>query len=588
MITTSPTSARRPRDEDEPLLSVVVPTHDVAPWIDDLLGSVLDCGLTSMEVIVVDDHSSDGTAERLTELASVDPRVHVVLAHARGGAGARNAGLAVARGTYVAFADGDDIVPAGAYERLVGSLERTGSDIAFGDWLKFSSVRTWQPSRNWRVFDDEHTAVTIAAVPALIRGRAVWNKVFRRSFLQDVGLEFPEVPRSNDILPMTRAYLLARTIDVLPDVVYLYRDRPGTGSMTARAGADTAATSYFTQEAACAELVAAYGDPGLAKTYSSLVFDADAWLHLSRFLRAVPLDRVRASGALESLEHLVETTPHWSLPVATPHKQVLWCLVAAGSIGTAVRFNELEERSRGSDHYDAETFDTWIAALSEIADRPDVLPKVPRPRLVVEGLATLLLHHARDLERSVVDALSERVANSGILAGVDAAALRRGPVRQVVQALQRGTPGAVWLISTSLQTRLVVDEVRLDRGGAALSGPAVIVDESAELTLIARAQGAAGTLRIRPELAKGRWSVVVPANGLTTGRWDVVGEYRLGTATVEVPIVTARMPLPVPERFDVIRVLSDRSRAWRVVLERRRAVASRAAVKVVRQVLPRR
>lgn len=588
MSTPLPAQGNRVRPDTELLLSVVIPTHNVEPWIDELLGSVLECALTSMEVVVVDDHSSDGTFERLTDFASADPRVRVVRAHKRGGAGARNVGLGVSRGRYIAFADGDDIVPPGAYERLVESLEQSGSDIAFGDWLKFSSVRTWQPSKNWRVFDEPRTEATIADEPALIRGRAVWNKVFRRTFLNEIGLTFPEVPRSNDIVPMTRAYLSARTIDVMPDCVYLYRDRPGTGSMTSRAGADAAAVSYFTQEAACAELISAHGDPGLAKTYSSLVFDADAWLHLSRFLSAVSSDRVRGSGALAALEHLVKATPHWSLPVATPHKQVLWCLVMAGELDLAIRFNRLEEDARQRDAYDPETLEVWVTALEVIAGRPDVLPKVPRERLVTNGLATVLLHHARDVGRDVVDALTERVARAGLAESVDLAAVKRGPVRQIVRALQLREPGAVWLISTSIRTRLVVDDVRLDRTGAVLSGPAELLGDDVRLTVIARAQGTAGTLRIRPEAAAARWSVAVPSHRVALGRWDLVGEYAIGAATVEVPVVTARMQLPLPERFDTLRVLGDRSRNWRVVLERRRAAASRAALRVVRRAVPRR
>lgn len=581
-------SAAAPHEwSDEPLLSVVIPTHDVQPWIDELLASVLACTLTSMEVIVVDDHSTDGTAERLADLSAADPRVHVVQAHGRGGARARNVGLTVARGRYVAFADGDDIVPPGAYERLVESLEQSGSDIAFGDWLKFSSVRTWQPSKNWRVFDEGRAGVGIADVPALIRGRAVWNKVFRRSFLSDLRLVFPEVPRSNDIFPMTRTYLAARTIDVLPDCVYLYRDRPGTGSMTARAGADAAAVSYFTQEAACAELVAAHGDPGLAKTYSSLVFDADAWLHLSRFLRAVPVDRVRAGGAIEAVGRLVDAAPHWSLPVATPHKQILWCLVVGGELDVAGHFNELEERSRQRDVYDRATLDAWVTALGVIAGTPGVLPEVSRSRLLVEGLATVLVHHARDLGREPVDALTERIARAELAADVDLSTVKRGPVRQVVQALQLGTPGAVWLISTSIETRLVVDDVRLGRGGAELSGPLGPTDDDARLTVVARPQGGGGSLRVLADRAGDRWSVILPTNLVTLGRWDVIGEFAIGSAKVEVPVVTARMPLPVPERHELLRVLSDRSRSWRVILERRRPAATRAALRVIRRVVPR-
>nr|BFF13335.1 hypothetical protein GCM10025699_46380 [Microbacterium flavescens] len=95
-------------------LSVVVPVHNVGPWIEQCLTSILDQDVSSMEVIVVDDHSTDDTVERILAVAGDDPRLRLITAPPRrGGAHARNRGVDLAVGEFLVFADGDDLVPRG-------------------------------------------------------------------------------------------------------------------------------------------------------------------------------------------------------------------------------------------------------------------------------------------------------------------------------------------------------------------------------------------------------------------------------------------------------------------------------------------
>lgn len=269
----------------EPDVSVVVPTHDVGEWVDECLSSLLDDQGVALEVVVVDDRSTDDTWERVTSRALTDPRLRVVRSTGSGGGQARNYGAALARGKFLVFCDGDDLVPAGALEAMLSSLSSSGSDMVVGDFLKFSPMRTWSPTARWNVFTERRAGITIAELPALLRNRACWNRMFRRDFWVENAIAFPSVPRSNDIVPMTTALLAARTIDVVPDVVYLYRERPGASSMTSRAGSSTSAASYLSQELVCAQLVAGAGDEGLAAVYWSLFLGSDGWVHVRRFVR---------------------------------------------------------------------------------------------------------------------------------------------------------------------------------------------------------------------------------------------------------------------------------------------------------------
>src|SRR3954471_3920817 len=92
-----------------PRVSVVVPTHNRADVVGRAVASVLAQTERDLEVIVVDDASTDGTAQRLAELAKGDDRIRIIAnAVALGGGGARNAGIAASRGQWVAFLDDDD------------------------------------------------------------------------------------------------------------------------------------------------------------------------------------------------------------------------------------------------------------------------------------------------------------------------------------------------------------------------------------------------------------------------------------------------------------------------------------------------
>ena len=216
-----------------PELSVVVPTHDVGLWVGELLSSILEDQSTpaepvDLEVIVVDDASTDETFEIAEAYAARDPRLTVVRSPGRGGGQARNHGVSLARGRFLAFADGDDLVPRGAYAAMLRKTRETGSDMVVGRFFKLFSDRVWWPVRAWPAFDEERTLVRLADAPSALRNRACWNRVFRRDFWDAAKISFPDASRSNDIEPMVHALTTAR-FDIVTETVYVYRTGPGRG-----------------------------------------------------------------------------------------------------------------------------------------------------------------------------------------------------------------------------------------------------------------------------------------------------------------------------------------------------------------------
>lgn len=120
-----------------PKVSVIVPAFNVAPYIDDCLASIAAQTLADWECIVVDDGSTDGTAQRVARHA--DPRIRLVRQPNQGVSAARNAGLAAALGAYVLFLDGDDRLHPQAAQRLSAALDaRPLAVAAYGSaWAIF-------------------------------------------------------------------------------------------------------------------------------------------------------------------------------------------------------------------------------------------------------------------------------------------------------------------------------------------------------------------------------------------------------------------------------------------------------------------
>lgn len=210
----------------EPCVSVVIPTYNVAQYLDECLNSVLDQSLRELEIIVVDDGSTDSTVGIARGVAGRDPRVTVLTqAHAGQGA-ARNRGVAVATGRYLAFVDGDDLVPRDAYARMVAMAEESASDFVLGPVVRLKpDGRLSPPGWHAQVFDRLRRGVTIEDFPTAMFDVLACNRLFRREFWRREVGGFPSGVAYEDHVPMVRAYLRARAFDVLPDPVYWWRIR---------------------------------------------------------------------------------------------------------------------------------------------------------------------------------------------------------------------------------------------------------------------------------------------------------------------------------------------------------------------------
>ncbi len=207
-----------------PDVSVVIIAFNDAKRLPQAVRSVLDQTLANLELIIVDDASTDGTGEVADGFARLDPRVRAVhLPENSGGCSRpRNVGMEHARAPYVMFLDSDDTYTRHACKNLLVAAERTGADVAGGPCVRID-VGTGK-ERLWasQVYASGQRVVLagIRDMPELFLDAISTNKIYRRAFLDEHGIRFPEGLHYEDQLFTAQVYCQARTIALIPTLVY--------------------------------------------------------------------------------------------------------------------------------------------------------------------------------------------------------------------------------------------------------------------------------------------------------------------------------------------------------------------------------
>ena len=215
-----------------PLLSVVVPYYGVENYIAPCLESIRVQRLRDIEVILVDDGSPDSSVEVAREYAERDDRFRIITQENAGLGPARNTGTRNATGRYLTFIDSDDLVSRSSFELMVSSLERSNSSFALSNARRFS--RTSGVRQSWThggICKHTVAGTDIFERPGLVGDRMVWNKVYRRTFWDDFGYEFPPI-RYEDYPVTLGAHLDAVTVDIISAPGYYWRERESGDSIT--------------------------------------------------------------------------------------------------------------------------------------------------------------------------------------------------------------------------------------------------------------------------------------------------------------------------------------------------------------------
>ena len=221
-----------------PKVSVIVPLHNLAEYLPATITSLQRQTLTDVEFLLIDDGSTDTTFQLARSLISADPRFCLIQQDNQGPSAARNHGLRLARGDYICFVDGDDLLPENALEVMHTAAVMNHSDLVTGRTLRFTHDRVWDFYHHPQILAPGRK--TLRSHPYLMYAVGPCAKLFRRQIVE--GTHFPEHLRLGEDQPFVlHAYSRAENIYTVSSVVYLYRQREhDQHSLTQRALLDPA------------------------------------------------------------------------------------------------------------------------------------------------------------------------------------------------------------------------------------------------------------------------------------------------------------------------------------------------------------
>lgn len=217
------------RSYGEPKISVIIPVHNGGKFLNECLQSVCNQTLKDIEIICVDDASTDDSAKILSSFAEYDPRITVITHAENTGAGiARNHGLEIARGKYISFLDADDIFEKHYLESMYTACEKHDLDFVTCRCDLFDANTKEVTGAEWAVRKELLPAKQVFSIQdthnifKLFTGWA-WDKLYRRQFILDAKLKFQGLETTNDMYFTFMALVKANRISVVDDVLVHHR-----------------------------------------------------------------------------------------------------------------------------------------------------------------------------------------------------------------------------------------------------------------------------------------------------------------------------------------------------------------------------
>lgn len=191
------------------LISIIVPVYNVEEYLERCVESILEQEYKYLEIILVDDGSTDKSGEICDSYADKDGRIKVVHKRNGGLSDARNAGLAVATGKYIGYVDSDDWIEPDMYSLMITSCEENSAQLAI---CRYREVYSSDEAQNREDYEEvrvttltkeEALDIYISNNSPIFINNSVWSKLFRRDIAEE--LVFPVGHKSEDIVYTTKA-----------------------------------------------------------------------------------------------------------------------------------------------------------------------------------------------------------------------------------------------------------------------------------------------------------------------------------------------------------------------------------------------
>lgn len=217
-------------------ISIIVPVYDVENYIRPCLNSIINQSYRNLEIILVDDGSTDGSGDICEEYSKSDPRIQVIHKENGGLSDARNKGMRYAAGEYIMFVDSDDVISEYLAEYLYQLITETGADIGICDPVHCGPNEkiTFEKETKRQIFSAEKAICEMLYQKSFLV--AAWGKIYRRRCLDEI--LFPVGMLFEDSAVMYRIFDKANKIAYGNARLYGYVHRENSITMKAFSGKD--------------------------------------------------------------------------------------------------------------------------------------------------------------------------------------------------------------------------------------------------------------------------------------------------------------------------------------------------------------
>ncbi len=213
-----------------PLLSIIIPVYNSGKYLNQCLNSIAKSSSEEIEVIIVDDGSTDETVELLNEAIKKDPRFRMIHQENGGVSKARNNGIRNAKGRNIMFLDADDMMKDGAVDFILNAIREEDEDfIAFAYETFHDDGVCKEEHYGFKSDSCRDTREADRIMYASSKWNECWGKVFRKRIIDEYNLGFLDgVPIGEAFLFVLRYYEKCRSFFVSNETVLLYRQHAGS------------------------------------------------------------------------------------------------------------------------------------------------------------------------------------------------------------------------------------------------------------------------------------------------------------------------------------------------------------------------
>ena len=211
---------------DSPLLTIAVAVYNTGKYLRECMDSVVNQTYPNLEIICVNDCSTDNSLEILEEYAAKDTRIKIITNERNLGLGiVRNIGMDAAHGEYILFIDSDDWLDLTACEKLISKAKENDSDVVF----YFAYQVDGDKKEGWKKFSDVSYPLNLKDRKALLREihAQTWSRLLKLEFLRKREIRFPNFCWGEDQKLHWMVCLLAEKVAFESEYLYYYRKRKG-------------------------------------------------------------------------------------------------------------------------------------------------------------------------------------------------------------------------------------------------------------------------------------------------------------------------------------------------------------------------